>query len=156
MDSDIQNALQIPGRTTVTETGLLVQMRAVGRAIRREVAARAEALDLTPAQLHVLWLLWQEDGVLTSRLADASGPDLGTITGLLDRLEAKGLIRRERCAEDRRAVRVHLTPAGRRLEAPVGRILAEVDALALAGLGRAEVARLRKSLERIGENLGAQ
>src|ERR1700681_1085438 len=88
----------------------------IRKALRCEFEARAEALDITASQLQVLCRLWQGDGILTSTLTRDICSDGGTITGLLDRLEAKALIRRERSAEDRRAVHVFLTSAGRELE----------------------------------------
>jgi MarR family transcriptional regulator, organic hydroperoxide resistance regulator len=132
------------------------QVRSVWRALRREVAARGSALDLTPPQLQVLWRLWLENGVLTSRLVENSEISSGTITGLLDRLEARGLVRRERCTDDRRVVRVYLTEEGRALQEPIQQAVAEVNAAALAGFTKTECEQLMELLQRMGENLGAE
>src|SRR5712671_6912471 len=90
----------------------------IRKALRGEFEARAAELDITASQLQVLHRLWGGDGILTSTLTRDICSDGGTITGLLDRLEAKGLIRRERSSDDRRAVQVFLSPAGRELEQP--------------------------------------
>ena len=132
------------------------QVRSIWRALRREVAARGSALGLTPPQLQVLWRLWLEDGVLTSRLVEASEISSGTITGLLDRLEARGLVRRERSTDDRRVVRVYLTEEGRGLQEPIQQAVDEVNAAALAGFSPTEREQLMTLLQRIGENLGAE
>ena len=95
-------------------TGFVFWVSRIRKALRCEFEARAEALDITAAQFQVLRRLWQGDGIVTSTLTRDICSDGGTITGLLDRLEAKGLIRRERSAEDRRAVRVFLTQRGAR------------------------------------------
>lgn len=127
----------------------------VGKALRREMEARAAALEITPPQFHVLFRLWRGDGILTSELTKDIWSDGGTITGLLDRLEAKGLIRRERSTFDRRAVHIYLTSAGRELEGPLTTILTAVDAQALEGFQPQERESLLRALERIGANLGA-
>jgi DNA-binding MarR family transcriptional regulator len=126
----------------------------IRKAVRCEFEARAEALDITASQLQVLHRLWQGDGILTSTLTRDIGSDGGTVTGLLDRLEAKALIRRERSAEDRRAVRVFLTPAGRELEQPLTGILSAINELALEGFSPDERSQLVDALRRVGENLG--
>jgi DNA-binding MarR family transcriptional regulator len=71
------------------------------------------------------------------------------ITGLLDRLEGKGLIRRERCREDRRRVLCSVTPDGvavlERLERPVSRF--DIDSM--GALSEEELRRLIKLLDRV-------
>lgn len=132
------------------------QVGRIRRALRREFEARAAELGITVAQYVVLKTLWQEDGMLTSLLAKAADCDGSTMTGLLDRLEAKGLLRRERCPEDRRAVRVFITPAGRELEAPLMEILTAMNQQALEGLTADDRGCLARCLARIGANLGAE
>jgi DNA-binding MarR family transcriptional regulator len=127
----------------------------IRKALRCEFEARAAGLGITATQFQVLRRLWQGDGILVSTLTRDICSDGGTITGLLDRLEAKGLIRRERGTQDRRRVRVFLTAAGCELEAPLMRIVSAINELALAGFSPDERARLVGELERIGENLGA-
>jgi DNA-binding MarR family transcriptional regulator len=127
----------------------------IRKALRCEFEARAAGLGITATQFQVLRRLWQGDGILTSTLTRDICSDGGTITGLLDRLEAKALLRRERSSQDRRAVRVFLTPAGRELEQPLMEIVSAINELALEGFSPAERARLVCDLQRIGENLGA-
>src|SRR5947209_19955507 len=107
----------------MNESGFVFWIGRIRKALRCEFEARAAALDITASQLQVLHRLWEGDGILTSTLTRDICSDGGTITGLLDRLEAKGLIRRERSTDDRRAVQVFLTPAGRVLQEPLMEIL---------------------------------
>lgn len=78
--------------------------------------------------------------------------DTGSMTRILDRLEEKGLLRRERCQDDRRVVFLSVAPAGRaqlpRLRAIGSRVLEDH----LAGLNPAEVENLKSYLGRMIEN----
>jgi DNA-binding MarR family transcriptional regulator len=72
-------------------------------------------LGLTYPQYLVLLVLWQDDGLTVSRLGERLTLDSGTLTPLLKRLEASGLVQRLRDAADERRVLLRLTPAGRAL-----------------------------------------
>ena|SRR6266567_4020223 len=138
----------------MNESGFVFWVSRIRKALRCEFEARAEALDITASQFQVLRRLWEGDGILTSTLTRDICSDGGTITGLLDRLEAKALIRRARSAEDRRAVRVFLTPAGRELERPLSEILSAINEQALEGFSPDDRRQLVDALQRVGENLG--
>ena len=138
----------------MNESGFVFWVSRIRKALRCEFEARAEALDITASQFQVLRRLWEGDGILTSTLTRDICSDGGTITGLLDRLEAKTLIRRARSAEDRRAVRVFLTQAGRELERPLSEILSAINEQALAGFSPDDRRQLVDALQRVGENLG--
>ena len=138
----------------MNEVSFISWVSRIRKALRCEFEARAEALDITASQFQVLRRLWEGDGILTSTLTRDICSDGGTITGLLDRLEAKALIRRARSAEDRRAVRVFLTQAGRELERPLSEILSAINEQALEGFSPDDRRQLVAALQRVGENLG--
>ena len=71
---------------------------------------------LSYTQYLVLIALWQTDGIGIGRLGALLGLDSGTLSPLLKRLEARGLLTRHRAVDDERVVRIHLTAAGRRLQ----------------------------------------
>ncbi len=73
------------------------------------------SMRLTPSQFDVIATLGDTEGMTCSELSDATLVTKGTLTGVLDRLEAKGLIRRERVAADRRATKIRLTAKGEAL-----------------------------------------
>jgi DNA-binding MarR family transcriptional regulator len=88
-----------------------------------------EPLGLTYPQYLVMLVLWEADGLTVGQVGERLLLDSGTLTPLLKRLEAQGLVQRLRDAEDERRVLLQLTSAGRTLRA---RALAVPEALACA------------------------
>ena len=82
------------------------------------VPALAE-LDLTPVQGHALRLLDPERPIAMSELADALFCHASNVTGIVDRLEARGLVERQTGREDRRVKTLALTEAGKRVRSRV-------------------------------------
>lgn len=76
-----------------------------------------DPLGLTYPQYLVMLLLWDEDEVTVKELGQRLQLDSGTLTPLLKRLEANGLVTRRRSQSDERRVVVALTEAGRALDA---------------------------------------
>jgi DNA-binding MarR family transcriptional regulator len=74
-----------------------------------------EPLGLTYPQYLVLLVLWEADAIAVGELGTRLYLDSGTLTPLLKRMEAAGLLTRMRAADDERRVIVRLTPAGRAL-----------------------------------------
>lgn len=72
--------------------------------------AVADRLGINPTDLRCLGLATSEPGLTPTRLAELAGLTTGAITGVLDRLERAGFIRREADADDRRRLRVQLIP----------------------------------------------
>jgi DNA-binding MarR family transcriptional regulator len=79
------------------------------------------ALDLTFPQYMVLVRLWEKDRVSVAGVGRELDLDSGTLTPLLKRLEAKGLIERRRSTADERVTLVTLTACGRELKAEAAR-----------------------------------
>ena len=78
----------------------------------REDSRHIRALRLTPSQFDVIATLGDTDGMTCAELSEATLVTKGTLTGVLDRLVAKGLIRREAVEGDRRAIKIRLTDQG--------------------------------------------
>lgn len=135
------------------ELGFVSEVARIRKAWRREFELRAAPLDVTVAQLLVLCRLWQGDGISTSVLTQEAGSDGGTVTGILDRLESRGLIRRERSVQDRRAVQIWLTPEGSALQRPLMEIIAAVNRQATDGVDTEEITQLLRTLKTIRGNL---
>ncbi|MEJ8846951.1 MarR family transcriptional regulator [Variovorax rhizosphaerae] len=76
-----------------------------------------DKLHLTYPQYLVMLALWERDGLMVSELGTQLSLDSGTLTPLLKRLEANGLVTRLRDVADERRVHITLTAAGRKLKA---------------------------------------
>src|SRR5438046_10465836 len=86
---------------------------------RADLPTLASEFELSPAQCHVLHLIEPDRPIPMGRLAEALACDASNVTGLVDRLESRGLVRRQPSAEDRRIKVLLLTPAGARLRSTV-------------------------------------
>src|SRR3954471_8137429 len=84
---------------------------------RANLPPLAAELQLSPAQCHVLNLIEPGRPVPMGQLAETLACDASNVTGLVDRLEARGLVHRRPSAEDRRVKVLDLTPTGARLRA---------------------------------------
>ncbi len=87
-----------------------------------------------------------------AELARETQSDPGAMTRLLDRLEAKGFCRRQRSTDDRRVVRVELTPEGEVAAQEVPIVLAQVLNEHLAGFSKTEWSQLKDMLRRMVAN----
>jgi MarR family transcriptional regulator, organic hydroperoxide resistance regulator len=84
---------------------------------RAHLPPLAAALQLSPAQCHVLHLIEPGRPIPMGQLAETLACDASNVTGLVDRLESRGLVRRRPSAADRRVKVLILTPSGSRLRA---------------------------------------
>lgn len=95
----------------------------------------------------------EEPGLSQRELAGRVQIEGPTLTRHLDRMEAEGLIRRERDASDRRVVRVEATASGRRLHRKLRQRAQRVDAELFAGFTERDRATLSRLLGRITANI---
>jgi MarR family transcriptional regulator, organic hydroperoxide resistance regulator len=82
---------------------------------RANLPPLAAELELSPAQCHVLHLIEPDRPIPMGELAETLACDASNVTGLVDRLESRGLVRRRPSAGDRRVKVLVLTPTGSRL-----------------------------------------
>src|SRR5213594_1720321 len=113
---------------------------------RRHLPSAKAQFDLSPIQCHVLHLIEPGRPLPMSRLADTLSCDASNVTGLVDRLESRGLVRRRSSPGDRRVKVLQLTPTGSRLRAQLLRRMAE-RSLPLSRLSLDEQRTLVKILE---------
>lgn len=130
-------------------------MRRIVLMIVNQVDRRLDSLDLTQAQWGPLFLIQQGRASTLAELSRDLQIDPGALTRTLDRLEAKGLCKRERSTEDRRVVNLALTPEGRAVTASVPQVLADVHNMLLAGFTETEWQTLLGLLQRVMTNAEA-
>ena len=92
---------------------------------RARVPAIAAELELSPAQLQVLRMIEPGQSVAMGRVACGLGCDASNVTGIVDRLEKRGLVERRPGPADRRVKVLVITPAGLRLRRTAMRRLAQ-------------------------------
>ncbi len=107
--------------------------------------------EINPAQGRILFVLWQEGELPFHELAGKAGLGKSTLTSMLKRMEAAGLVRREPLA-DKRMVLVSRTEKAKRLEQAYSSVSAEMNGAVYQGLSAAEQAELERLLELVLEN----
>jgi DNA-binding MarR family transcriptional regulator len=138
-----------PFRSSAQEA-VLGLLRTTDR-VRRTLAGVVEPRGVTLQQYNVLRILRgaRPHGLPTLEIAARMVEHAPGITRLLDRLEAKTLVRRQRDGDDRRQVMCRITPAGLRLIASLDAGLQRADESTLGGLSRRDLRRLIVLLDRI-------
>ena len=111
------------------------------------------ALGLTYPQYLVMLVLWEQDDVSVSALGERLFLDSGTLTPLLKRMEAAGLLRRTRSSLDERRVQIALTDSGRELKAQAIKVPACVVSAAHCPV--AELMALTKKVQALRRQLTA-
>ena len=111
------------------------------------------ALGLTESQFDVIATLGDTGGMTCKELSEQTLVTKGTLTGVLDRLEKKGLIARVPSREDRRAIFIRLTPKGeKRFHEVFPRHISFMKPYFERALTPAEVTQLRELLLRLKES----
>lgn len=95
---------------------------AASRLITREYQPFLDRLGITYPQYLVLLVLWETDAIPISTITQQLLLDTNTVTPLLKRMEAQGLLERQRSQEDERKVIISLTQSGKALQAEAASI----------------------------------
>ena len=129
--------------------------------LKRAYLATRKALDeglvehhLTGSQFEVLRQVLQQDGIEQRALQERLQIASATLTGLVDGLVTRGLVRREVTSGDARVKALYATEAGHAINEAIGQKAALVEAQLLGGFTPAERSLLREWLQRMTENLG--
>jgi DNA-binding MarR family transcriptional regulator len=116
------------------------------------VDARMAEHGLTDAQWKPLLMIRNGQCRTAAEVARQACSDTGAVTRLLDRVEAKGLVRRNRSQEDRRVVNLELTDEGTAVAQVVPHVLADALNEMLAGFSLEEADTLKTLLQRLHAN----
>lgn len=128
---------------------LHVAARAYDGVYRRVLAD----IGLTYPQYLVMLALWEHGEMPLKRLGEFLHLDSGTLSPLIKRIEAAGLVRRERSARDERSVTVALTAEGRALRARAANV--PMETMRATGLSVDELIEMRTRLNRLAASLDA-
>lgn len=125
--------------------------------LRRFLATMVEPHGITLQQYNVLRILKGAgpDGLPTLEIAERLIEQAPGVTRLLDRLETKELVKRERCPVDRRQVTCRITRQGQRLLATMGGAMESADERCLGMLPARDVERLVEALDVVRAGHGA-
>lgn len=129
------------------------KVKLVSQLMYRDFLERLEPYKLTPFHYLVLCCLWEEDGLSTSGIADKLKQLGATLTGVVDRMEDRSLVYRERDPKDRRIVRIWLTDEGKQLMITLPPIGAETIEQATEGFSKEEQESLLALLDRVIHNM---
>jgi MarR family transcriptional regulator, organic hydroperoxide resistance regulator len=123
----------------------------LGHAFNKIYQPLLKRLDLTYPQYVTMVVLWERDDVTVSQLGQRLHLDSGTLTPLLKRLEAGGLITRARDKGDERQVRIRLTRAGTALKEKAKAVPEGV--LCATGWTVPDLSRLTRDLRRLRDDM---
>jgi MarR family transcriptional regulator, organic hydroperoxide resistance regulator len=121
--------------------------------LRVQAHAMLEQVNLYRGQQFVLCVLWEQEGITHSELAEALHVQPSTVTNALKRMEKAGLVERRHDSHDARVSRVYLTEAGRSIRGEAEEVWRALDAQAFHGFSAEEKETLGQMLTRIQENL---
>lgn len=137
-----------------TKGGYLIsRIKQTGTRLFDRMLAEADIDAFNGAQGRILYVLWQGDGITISQLSAKTSLANTTLTSMLDRLEAGGLVTRTPAPGDRRALRICLTEKAKSLQGDYDRLSQQMNALYYRGFTHEEIAALEGYLERILNNL---
>jgi DNA-binding MarR family transcriptional regulator len=149
-------------RSTKHASEVTVAGDSFGHLLRRSAALMSQIVErrlepdgLTHAQGLALLKLYLGQANTVADLARICAIDPGGMTRLLDRMEKKGLISRARCPDDRRVVRLELTPKGHALGARFPLFVTDLLGQTLSGFSTQECDSLVSLMSRVLDNLEA-
>ncbi|MDF2462842.1 MAG: ohrR [Ramlibacter sp.] len=111
-----------PDKALLLDNQLCFALYSASLAMTKLYKPLLDELGITYPQYLAMLVLWERDGLMVSELGERLSLDSGTLTPLLKRLEAAGLIARIRDVQDERRVHITLTAAGRKLKARAQKI----------------------------------
>lgn len=125
----------------------------VARLMKRRFEEEARAQGITLPQWRALTQIANGDGVSQRALADAIDADPMTVSGILDRLEKRGLIHRHPDPTDSRVKLARMTPDGETMFQTARKVGQDMHDLAIAELSTAELELLQAGLEKVRRSL---
>lgn len=142
-----------PDALPALDAFLCFNVYATGLAFNRVYRKPLEKLGLTYPQYLAMVALWHDGEMTVGQLGDRLSLDTNTLTPLLKRLEAMGLVTRRRAREDERRVMIALSEAGDAMRASASDVMRCIGEA--IGLGSDELRALGRGLDALRHNLKA-
>lgn len=140
----------------VMVAGIIDDIRRIFQVLTEQSRKVESETTLTSSQLWVVKILKETSPMKVSDLAHRMYLHPATMVGLLDRLEAKGLIKRTRSEKDRRVVHIDLTEQGRELETHSPEVVQSLLVKGLEGLVGQELRTISEGLDQVVTILGVK
>jgi DNA-binding MarR family transcriptional regulator len=119
--------------------------------LRKATDSALEPLGISTSQLPVLFLLEKNPGAMLKDVSEALRINASAITGLIDRMEAAGLVRRNPSDEDERAVHLFATPSGIAKAVAAKPIIARLNTRLIEDFSERDIATIGRFLNSILE-----
>lgn len=132
------------------------QIRMTHRMLQRHLQSRIEPHGVTLGMWYFLRALWEEDGLTQSELSRRVGTMEPTTLTAIQTMQRNGLVKRVRSKEDRRKLKIHLTPKANELKRQLLPIAREVVEQATGNFTTADTRKLLSLLGAIQMNLAAE
>ena len=132
---------------------LVSQIKRLSGRILAQILAEKNIDAFNGAQGHILYVLWQQDGISLRELADRTGLAATTLTSMVDRMEKVGLVCRVPDKKDRRKTLLALTEKAKSLEKDYMLVSAKMSDIFYEGFSEGEIRQCEAMLTRILENM---
>lgn len=139
---------KIPAENSIGN--LLIQ---IAKRRRNKSNVLLSASGIHSGQDILLYYLSQEDGQTVSALAEKLNIQQGTISSMIERMEASEMIRKEKDAHDKRTSRIYLRPKGKKAMTEIANVWKTMETLTTKGLSDPDKKTLLELLKKIHENL---
>ena len=137
-----------------TNGGFLIsKIKQIQGRVFEKLLSRQGVDQFSGAQGRILYVLWNTEGIPISELSERTGLAKTTLTGMLDRMEASGQIRRVPDAADRRRTNICLTAEARALQADYDAVSDSMNAIFYHGFAPEEILTFETMLARVLQNL---
>lgn len=136
-----------------TEGGNLIsQIHQVSQRVWYDVLSRNGLVDLAGARGRVIFALWNEDNIPIKKLVEKTSLDKATLTGIIDRLERDGYVKRIPSADDKRVTLISRTGKDEIFKSKIPDVSDQQNKLFYKGFSTSEIKDFENYLKRILQN----
>ena len=136
-----------------TEGGTLIsQVHQISQRVWYDVLSRNGLEDLAGARGRVIFALWKEDNIPIKNLVEKTSLDKATLTGIIDRLERDGYVKRIQSPDDKRVTLISRTGKDEIFKTKIPEVSDQQNAIFYKGFSTREIEEFENYLKRILEN----